>query len=241
MLKGGILVAIIIDLILVAVILFFVILSAKRGFVKIIVEFVGLIAAVVLAFSLSAPISNFTYDKAIEPTIIKTASAEATENTQQLVEKTWNSLPDFITANSERLSLNSEQFSQNITENMQEGTEVAIKNLSQQIIKPAAVKVIGLFVTVILMVVLFFIVKVLAKLINGLFSFSVVGKLNRTLGGVIGAFKGIVFAMFLCLVISFIVSLTKNGFLIFTVDNINKSVIFKFFTEIIPFNKFILP
>jgi len=228
-------VAIIIDLILVAMILFFVISSAKRGFVKLIVEFVGLIAVVVLTFSLSAPISNYTYDKLIEPSIVKTVSAESYENTQQLVEKTWDSLPKFITVNSERLSFSSQANPETITEEVQENNEAAIKNISQKMIKPVAVKVIGLFVSVILMVVLFFIVKVLAKFINKLFSFSVVGKLNRTLGGVVGAFKGAVFALFFCTLITFIVSLTTNGFLIFTDENISNSIIFKFFTDIIPF------
>ena len=227
-----------IDLILVAVILFFVISSARQGFVRLIVEFVGLIAVVALTFSLSTPISNYTYDKLVEPSIIKTVSAESYENTEQLVQKTWDSLPKFITNNSERLSFSSQANSEIITEQINENNEEAIKSVSQQMIKPVAVKVIGLFVSAILMVVLFFIVKVLANVINKLFSFSVVGKLNRTLGGVIGAFKGAVFALFLCTVISFIVSLTENGFLFFTVDNIDKSVIFKFFTEIIPFNIF---
>lgn len=230
--------SVVIDLILIGIILLSVLMSAKKGFVKVIVEFVGLIAVVILTFSMSTPISNYTYDKLIEPSIVKTVSAESYENTEQLVQKTWDSLPRFITNNSERLSLSSQANPEIITEEINENNEVAIKSVSQQMIKPIAVKVIGLFVSVILMVVLFFIVKIAANLINKLFSFSVVGKLNRTLGGILGAFRGVLYAIFFCTVISFIVSLTENGFLIFTADNINKSVIFKFFTEIIPFNIF---
>ena len=230
--------AVIIDLILVAVVLFFVINSARKGFVKIIVELVGLIAAVVLTFALSSPISNYTYDKFVEPSIIKTVTAESYESTEQIVEKAFSSLPDFITVNSERLSLNSQSDIEVITDDIREKQETAVKNVSRQIVKPVVVRVISLFVSVILMIVLFFVVKVLAKFANKLFSFNVVGKLNRTLGGVVGIFKGVLYAMLFCTIISFIVSLTKNGFLIFTVDNINKSVIFKFFAEIIPFNIF---
>ena len=83
------------------------------------------------------------------------------------------------------------------------------------------------------MVVLLVVVKFLAKMINRVFSFSIIGKANRLLGGIIGIPKGIIFAILFCMVISLIVSL-NNGFLIFTAENIEKTYVFKFFAEIIP-------
>ncbi len=228
----------ILDLIIVAIIIFFIITSAKRGFVRVVIEVAGLIAAMILTFSISTPLSNFTYDKLIEPPILKAAENTAQQSAQEVVQNTWDALPDFITVNSERLSLNSEQLTDNINQNIQQGSQAVVETISQNMIKPVAVKVLGLIFSVILMMLLFFAVKIVARFVNKLFSFSIVGKLNRTLGGVIGAVKGVIFAVFFCALISLIVSFTKNGFLIFTAHNINNSYIFKLFTEVLPFTIF---
>ena len=228
--------SIVLDLIVVSIILLFAFISAKQGFVKVIVEVVGLIAAIILTFTISTPLANTTYDKMIEPSLLKTAA----ENSSQITDenKILDALPDFITNNSEKLGISLSEFTDSISSNSTYGAQAAIKTASQNIIRPVAVKLIGLIFSVILMVILFFVVKFLAKLINKLFSFSFIGKANRTLGGIIGVFKGIIFAVFFCAVVSLIVSLTKNGFWIFTPESIENSYIFNYIVKIIPFNIF---
>ena len=49
----------ILDAIIVLIIVITVVLSAKKGFVCTLIEVIGLIAAIVIAISLSSPISNF--------------------------------------------------------------------------------------------------------------------------------------------------------------------------------------
>lgn len=228
--------SIILDLIIVAIILLFTLISAKQGFVKVIVEVVGLIAAIILTFTISTPLASATYDKMIEPALLKAVTEEvATETDENTV---LEALPDFISNNTEKLGISLSQISDSISSNISNGTETAVKTASQNVIRPVAVKLIGLIYSVILMVILFFVVKFLAKLINKLFSFSYIGKANRTLGGIIGVFKGIIFAIFFCAIVSLIVSLTKNGFWIFTPECIENSYIFNLLAKIIPFNIF---
>ncbi|MBE6750415.1 MAG: CvpA family protein [Ruminococcaceae bacterium] len=228
----------IIDLIILAIVLFFVITSAKRGFVKVLIETVGIIAAIVIAFTVSSPISEAVYDKIIEPPIVEAVGEKAEATFEETEESLLDKLPDFIGFGSEKFGISISEFSDKIEENMSAGAETAIKNASQEIIKPVAVKILGLVVSAILMVVLFILVKFLAKLINKMFSFSVVGKINRSLGGVIGLFKGAVFAMLFCVIISAIIAFSKEGFLIFTAENVNNTYLFKFLMGLIPFNIF---
>ena len=68
-------------------------------------------------------------------------------------------------------------------------------------------------------------------------NFSLVGKLNRTLGGVVGFFKGILLATVFCMIVGVIVSFTKNGFLIFTRESIEASTIFGTICDMLPFFK----
>ena len=226
---------IVLDLIVIAIILIFCLISAKKGFVKTIVEAVGVVAAIILAFTFSSPLAATTYDKIIEPPILNAVSSETTESSENAVQNIWDSMPKFIINNADRLSLDSEGITQSVTEDISQGVETAVKGVSQNVIKPIAVRVLGLIYSVIIFVVLWVIFRFLAKIINKLFSFSLVGKANRILGGIVGIFKGSVIALVFCLVISVIVSFTQNGFLIFTPENINDSYIFKLLTEIAPF------
>lgn len=220
--------SIVIDLILIAIILLFALISAKRGFVKVLVETVGFVAAIIVAFTISTPLADTTYDKLIEPPVVKAAVNAVGESAEH---EAWNALPEFL-MNNKLFGEKINSFTDKITQNISEGTETAVKNASQEIVKPIAVKIFGLLYSVILVIVLTVLVKFLAKIINGMFSFSVVGTLNRTLGGVLGAVKGIIIAIIFCMVISLILTLTDKPFLIFNQNDIDNTYLFKFFTEI---------
>lgn len=221
---------IVIDLILIGIILLCIYLSAKRGFVKVLIETVGFVAAIILAFTISSPLADITYDKIIEPPMIEAASNAVGENTET---SALEALPGFIVNSfGDEISV----FTEKIDQNLSQGTETAVRTASQQVVKPIATKLLGLLFTAILFLLLLVVVKFLAKFLNGIFSFSIVGNLNRTLGGVIGIIRGIIFVLIFCTVISIIISFTGKPFLIFSQENIENSVLFKFFTDIIPFN-----
>lgn len=224
---------IVLDLIVLGIILLCILISARKGFVKVLVETVGFIAAIVIAFSVSSPLADLAYDKVIEPPIIEAAVNSAGENAEQ---EAKNALPGFIDNESSFGSSVVNDFTQSIKQNISAGTETAVKSASQQIVKPVAVKILSLLFSVILILVLMIVVKFLARLLNKMFSFSIVGKLNRALGGLVGVFKGVGFAMIFCMLISLLLSFTGKPFLIFSQENINNTYLFKFLTEIIPFN-----
>lgn len=227
---------IILDLIVVAIILVTVAFSAKRGFVRVAVELVGFIAAILLTFAVSTPLANLTYDKFIEPSLVKSVSSSTGETASQVVDSTWDSLPSFIKNNSASLGISKDSYNEKISTNLAQGAETAAKTASQNVIKPVATKFIGLIISVVLLIVLMFVVKILAKYMNKLFSFSIVGKLNRVLGGIIGLPKGIILAIAFCMLVSLIVSFTANGIWIFNQETINDTAIFKFFNGLTPFN-----
>lgn len=227
----------ILDGIIVLIIAITVFLSAKKGFVRTLIEVVGLIAAIIVAFTFSTPVADSVYDKFVEPKIISTVeeSFNNTANTAtDTVDAVWTKLPKFMT-NSNFLNISKE----NVYEQIKTDTSATATNMadtvSNSFVKPVVTKFVSLLFSVISVVVLIFVTKFLAKYINKLFNFSIVGKINKTLGGIIGLFKGVAVAIIFCLVISLIMSFTKNGFLIFTNDTVNSSYLFKFFTELFPF------
>lgn len=227
----------ILDGIIILIVLICVILSAKRGFVRTLIEVAGFIAAIIIAFTFSSPLSGVVYDKMIEPTVIKTVESTATEsaeNANAAVDAVWAKLPKFITENN-FFGLSKDKVSQEI-QNETANSSVALANsISDSFVEPVAIKILSMLFSTILVVVLIFVFKFLAKYINKLFSFSLVCSINKTLGGILGLIKGLAIAVIFCMIITLILSLTKNGFLIFTYDAINASYIFKFIAEFSPF------
>lgn len=227
----------ILDGIIILIVLLGVFISAKKGFVRTLIEVAGFVAAIVVAFTLSSPLAGAAYDKLIEPSVIKTVESVVTdsaENATTAVDTVWNKMPGFITESS-FFNLSKD----NVTATVQsqaanEGARLA-QTVSDSFVEPAVTKLLSVIISVVLVVVLLSVVKILAKYLNKLFSFSVVGDINKTLGGLLGLVKGVAIAVIFCLVISLILSFTKNGFLIFTYDAINSSYIFKFLMGFSPF------
>lgn len=229
--------SLILDAIIILIILLFVFLSAKKGFVRTLIEVIGFVAALVIAFTFSTPISNVIYDKAIHPSVVKTVqnvAGDGVTNATSAVDAVWNKMPSFITESS-FFDLSKETITTSVQNQVSNDTTQLAQNISEAFVKPATTKLLSVLISVIFVVVLLFVVKILAKYINKLFTFSFVGSINKTLGGVLGLIKGAAIAVIFCLIISLILSFTKNGFLIFTYDAINSSYIFKFLMGLSPF------
>lgn len=216
----------ILDLIIAAVIIIEVVISARRGFARVAIELVGFIAAVLLTFTISTPLSQATYDKIIEPSFVSALDTALKDSSQNATEAAWNALPDIVKKHSDKLGVSKEKIETGIAENAGNAAQDAAEGISQSVVKPVAVKFLSLMFGVILMAVFIFIVKILAKFINRLFSISLVGKLNRLLGAVVGLPKGIIVALLLCSVVALAVSFTQNGIWIFTSENMKNSWFF---------------
>lgn len=224
--------SIILDLIVLAIIIITVLISAKRGFVRALIELLGFIAAVFISFTISTPLANTTYDKIIEPSIISTVTSAvdtaADNSAAAAVDSFWNEMPGWIKGGIEKAGISKESLDGSITANIGNGVQSAVESASQNVIKPAVTSTLALIYQVISLIVLMALVKPLAKLINKLFSFSVIGTANRVLGGVVGVPKGMIYAVAFCLLITLAVSFTQNGFLIFTGEAMEKSLFFSF-------------
>lgn len=224
----------ILDAIIVLIVLFFVYLSAKKGFVRTLIEVVGFVAAIVIAFTVSTPIAEACYDTFVFPSVAEIVDSTGKESVNDVANAVWEELPDFFTESS---------FFANSKESVTIAAEKEVSNnsgqmakaISDSMVKPTAVKLISVFVSFALVIILLFVAKLLAKYINKLFTFSIIGEINKILGGILGIVKGAAVAIIFCLTISLILSFTKDGFLIFTYDAINSSHIFKFIMGFSPF------
>ena len=224
-----------VDLIIILISLITVIISAKKGFVATVTKAVGFILAFVVAMNLGAYLSDFTYDKIIEPSLVETTVSAISDTVEDTSKNVFEALPSFIGENLDKFGISKDSLSFTSADSKAK-IEKAVSDISRENIKPVVSNLLSILFTVIIFVILLIVVKFLSKFINKLFSFSIVGKLNRFLGGLLGLPLGVVYSFLFCIIIKLVVSITENGFLIFTPENVNNSYVFKFFTEIIPFN-----
>lgn len=252
-----------IDLILALIIGLSVYFSARRGFVRTFVEAVGLITAAVLAFTICTPLANVTYDKIIEPPVLKMVSNELDANFKETlheipdfiadekeinefknqinisVEKIAKALPHFVQKHIEKTGIDADTILKNAVDIADEDdtagktAEKLAKSISQNKFKPIAVQILSYVYSFVVFALALLVVKILARVLNKAFSFSIAGKLNTALGGACGLVKGVAFAFGLCLLIYVIISFTQNGIWIFSVENIDKTFIFKYLISLI--------
>lgn len=225
----------ILDLVVLGIIALCVFLSAKHGFVRTVLELAGLIAAFVIAFSFSSPLANITYDKIIEPSMVSKIEKTSAEGEQAVATKLWDSMPGIVKNNSSTFGLSKEKFDDKVSSKFSSSVSDSAQKISESVLKPLITRVLSAFYSTVLVIVLIIVFKFLAKVINKLFKFSFIGKINAFLGGVIGAFKGIAIATLFCIAVSLIISVTGKNIWVFSPENIDSSHLFKFLYGFSPF------
>ena len=225
----------ILDLIIAAIVILCVFFSARRGFVRTLLELVGFIAAIVIAFTVSSPLADMTYDNIIGPSIVSTVEQTADGMSDNVSGKVWAALPGIIKRNSEKFGIEKETFDDKVKSFVSWEAGDRAEMISQNVTKPVIVKLVGAIYSLIIAILLIFVSKFLARVINKLFTFSIVGKLNTVLGGCIGVLKGAAVALVFCMVISILILISKDGLGIFTAENIESSHLFKLLYGFSPF------
>ena len=228
----------ILDVIVIAIVAFCAFRSAKRGFMRTAIELAGFALAIILAFNFAPAVSDAAYDGLLDKTVTKkiaTAIDErTTDSTTDITEAVWDSVPGFIASNIEYFGITEEEVNDKLSEISGETSTAVAADISHDVVRPVVSAAISGLVGLLIFIVISILAKFLAIPINKLCSFSLVGKLNKTLGAVLGAGKGVIFAAIFFLIISSVVVLTGSGFLIFTRENIDSSALAKLICEFNP-------
>lgn len=219
-----------IDIIIVAVFALPIIIFAKKGFVFALVKVIGFVAAFIVATGIGGYLSALVYDNTVEPAVVS-ATVENFENgISNLADATFEAMPDFIKKNSEVLGITKETFVKAIPNGAV--NEDTVKSVLETTIKPVVTKLLSTLITLIAFVVLLVAVGFLSRLLNKLFSFSVIGTLNRVLGGIIGIPIGVILAYLFCLLVELTLSFTSKGLWVFTAEAVDTSRLYNLLMSI---------
>lgn len=220
----------IIDLIIIAICILPIIIFAKKGFVYALVKVVGFVAAFILATGIGNFLSDIVYNKVIEPKVVSTVMENVDNGVSSIADATWEALPEFIRENGEAIGISKDSFVSSPLSGLV--AEEDVTALLSTTVKPVILNLLSTLIKLIAFVVLLIIVGFLSKILNKLFSFSIIGKLNKTLGGIIGIPIGILFSYVFCLLMELTLSLTSKGLWIFTSNAVNSSKLYNLLMSI---------
>jgi len=194
--------AIIIDLIIVAIIALCTFIGYKQGLIKVAVKLVATIIAIIIALMLYKPVStliidNTSIDEQIQTSITNKLIPEDAPETEETLINT-ESLPDLIVSSSEN----------------------TVKSISEII----STKLIELIVIVILYLVVKIVLKFITLLADLIAKLPVLNQVNKLGGTIYGVLKGLILVFAIFAIISLAAPLIGENFM----KDINESYIGSF-------------
>lgn len=221
-----------IDIIIVLVLLFFIWSSARRGFVRTIIDIVGYILAMFVAFSISGTIANAAYDNFVKPSmsnaIEERLSQDSGKTAEQVISDAFDNMPSVITKAAENFGITKESTIDKYSGAIQNNTASAAEAITDYVAGPVIISIFTGVALLIILITLMCIVRVIARAANGVISkIPIVGWLNKVLGAVMGVIKGGLIVILLCVVLTIILNLMQNG-----ADIISQSYILNFVNNV---------
>lgn len=213
--------AVIVDIIILAIMIICIFSGYKKGLIRVAVNILGFFIALLIAFILYTPISNFIINNtSIQPTLKEAISGtvesyviktdENQENNEEVKEdNSPKVMSDYINGFVEKEKQQAEQTEKDIINNVS-------NTVANNLIKIA----VGILVFIVAKIALLF-VKVLAKFISNL---PIIGQFNKIGGAIYGILQGLLIIYILFAILSVFAPTMENSAIL---EAINSSTIGK--------------
>lgn len=225
--------ALALDIILVVIFAAFVFTAVKKGFVLSLLELAAVVLSFVLAYSFSPQVAEIAYDGFVKDATIKTIETQIDENislteTANQAQALIESIPDYMVSFAEFVGVSVDDIKESVASSKFTSENVATE-LVEKVAQPIILGALTALSFVVLAIVLMFVLKILAKFIAKIFKLPILKTLNKTMGGVFGACKGLVVIIFICTILtvffasgdSELADAVNNSFVVDLVDKIN--------------------
>ncbi len=228
--------SIILDVILLVVFVAFVYTAAKKGFMLSLLELVAVIVALALSYQFSPVVAQAAYDGFVEESLIETVETKIDETidistSATQIEIIFESIPDFITSVASSVGVDMEEIKTKISSEKLSSENLATE-LVEKVAQPIVIGALTVVCFLLLMFILLIVLKWLAKILAKMFKLPIIGKLNKALGGVLGACKGLIVVVLVCTILDVIFSGGENEI----ADAVNNSYIVDFLDNVNPFS-----
>ncbi|WP_085832667.1 CvpA family protein [Clostridium merdae] len=224
----------IIDLILIGILTWFTIVGCEKGLIRSLAGFVGYVvasvaAAVIGRMAAGALYQNFIYDNMVGK-ITETLQKTAGQGAEQQVQALQGSLPSFLGSH-----ISGEGFLSALNGSIEKAAP-QIANL----LSPSVIGFTRLVVTVVLFSAIYFVVRIVLRMLNSLSRLPILHQIDMAAGGVVGFFSGCAIVLLVCMLLQLALPMMKDGLFGITQSEFKTSWVYQTLYEKSPVN-FLFP
>ncbi len=230
----------ILDVAVVAIFVLTVLAGFRKGFLDSVIGFVGLLAALVVAFFASGIVADSVYaaciEKPVQTAIVESidgVASDAGASLQENLQKAEEALPKFVKSLMEKNEVSLVSLADKAETGVQNTGEQIATTVTENVVRPAMTLLIRCIAFIILFIVLTFVCAFLGKIIGKIIKHSPFKGPDKLLGGVLGAVKGLLWVLLAVTVMQMIAGFTADDALI-SKKSIDETTVVKAITEINP-------
>ncbi len=230
----------ILDVAVVAIFALTVLAGFRKGFLDSVIGFVGLLAALVLAFFASGIVADGVYtafiEKPVQTAIVENidgATAQAGASLQENLQNAEEALPKFVKSLMEKNEVSLVSLADKAETGMQNTGEQIAAAVTENVVRPAMTLLIRCIAFIVLFIALTFVCAFLGKIIGKIIKHTPFKGPDKLLGGVLGAVKGLLWVLLAVTVMQMIAGFTADDALI-SKKSIEETSVVKVIAEINP-------
>lgn len=231
---------IILDILVLLIIGLSIFLAIKKGLIRTLFSLVGGLAAIVLAVSLSGPVSNWIDDKFVGPAVCKSVltsingsnpgkSYEEALKEVDVVGK-LREMPKGLRKTLEKLNVNVEEVMAAADES-EEASLAAKEKLIESIASPVSIKISKAIALIVLFIVFFVLLFFVTRLLDAVFRVLPFAKSINKVGGLI---FGVVRAILIVMVFGALVHGLASGNILLSLEDLDNTILLKVINKINP-------
>lgn len=217
----------VLDGLVVAIVVVFAIISAKRGFVRSILGLLSLVICIAVVSTYGKTVSDATYDLLLKKSVENSITEKLDEHTSEVnkVDVVLSALPKPVRSTVESSGVDFNKL-KGIVSTSDDNRKTA-ESISNDVIKPVAASMLLIIVDAVMFAALMILLRFFNKFVCTLFKAPVLNQVNKFLGVILGIIKGLAISVIVCSVITYIVSMRADAnYIVFTSGAINDSLLF---------------
>ncbi len=205
------------DVILLAALVMFVVLGAKKGFIRALLDGFSTLIAGVLAYTFVEPASQYAYDSFVRNMVRNSLSNALNSTTNDFgsvtekVETLINKIPESAINFSAKFGFNIDAVTDSIIKSRPSDKEVLIDTIMTDIADKIMMPLVETITFIVLLVAFVFVLAVVIRLFDSLIKkIPVVKETDKIFGGLLGLLKGVIVIFVACTVLAFIAGSSQD-------------------------------
>jgi len=228
---GGATMGYLLDAAIILLLILFIFLGVRRGFVKTIIKLVGTLAAMVVAALLSAAVAAFIFDSFISANIANAIEDKIRESGGSITESVGNFVEEMPAPVAQAIkSFVGEPEDMVKAVNGATHERITGEDIVRCAIRPVAVFLLRIVAFIILFIAAMIAVFFVSRILDRVMKLPALNQINKVLGGVAGAVQG-VFVIFALAAFLYIYAMSSPADAVISQNDLNNSLIIGFVAE----------